>query len=305
MHTHGRTAHGHAHGTHARTAADRRALAAALALVLAFAAVEAAGGVVAGSLALLADAAHMLADGFSLALALAASWLAGRPSTPARSFGYRRAEILAALANGVLLVVLALWIFVEAARRLGEPLDVDGGTMLAIGAVGLAVNVLAARLLWPASAESLNVRAALRHVLADLLGSVGVVVAAVLVLALGWERADPVVSIAIALLVLASAWGVLRDSAGILLEAAPAGLDVEELGRAMASHPGVVEVHDLHVWTITSGFPSLSAHVTVNAAADCHEIRAELERVLHDRFGLDHTTLQVEHAQGLVQLERG
>jgi cobalt-zinc-cadmium efflux system protein len=302
MHTH--AGHGHAHGAGARVAADRRALAGALALVLGFAAVEAAGGVVAGSLALLADAAHMLSDGLSLALALGASWLAGRPATPERSFGYRRAEILAALANGLLLVGLAAWIAVEAAGRLGSPPDVEGVTMLAVGGVGLVVNVLAARLLWAGSGASLNVRAALRHVLADLLGSVGVVLAALLVLAAGWQRADPVVSLAIALLVLGSAWGVLRDAVGILLEAAPAGLDVPELGRAMAAHPGVVDVHDLHVWTITSGFPSLSAHVLVDAGADCHEIRASLERLLRDRYGLGHTTLQVEHAQGLVQIAR-
>jgi cobalt-zinc-cadmium efflux system protein len=295
---------GHAHHAHARGADDRRALGAALALVLGFAAVEVVGGLFADSLALLADAAHMLSDAFSLALALGASWLAARPASPQRSFGFRRAEILAALVNGLLLVALALWIFVEAARRLGSPPTVDGGTMLAIGAIGLAVNVLAARLLWRASGESLNVRAALRHVFADLLGSVGVVLAAILVLAAGWERADPIVSIVIGALVLASAWGVLRDSAGILLEAAPAGLDVGELGRTMAAHPGVVGVHDLHVWTITSGFPSLSAHVVVEAGADCHDVRAALEQVLHDRFGLDHTTLQVEHAQGLVQIGR-
>jgi cobalt-zinc-cadmium efflux system protein len=302
MHAH--AGHGHAHGLGARSAADRRALGAALALVLGFAVVEVAGGLLAGSLALLADAAHMLSDSFSLALALGASWLAGRPATPARTFGYRRAEILAALANGALLVALAVWIVVEAVRRLGSPPDVAGGAMLAVGAVGLAVNLVAARILWRAGGESLNVRAALRHVLADLLGSVGVLVAAVLVLVAGWERADPIVSIAIALLVLASAWGVLRDAAGILLESAPAGLDVEQLGNAMATHPGVVGVHDLHVWTITSGFPSLSAHVVVDPGADCHEIRAELESLLRERFELEHTTLQVEHAQGLVQIRR-
>ena len=302
MHTH--AGHAHAHGTGARSASDRRALAAALALVLGFAGVEAVGGLVADSLALLADAAHMLADSFSLGLALGASWLAGRPATPERTFGYRRAEILAALANGALLVVLAAWIVVEAVRRLGSPAEVEGGTMLVIGTVGLVVNVVAARILWRAGGESLNVRAALRHVLADLLGSVGVLVAAVLILVAGWERADPIVSIAIALLVLASAWGVLRDASGILLEAAPAGLDVAQLGNAMAGHPGVVGVHDLHVWTITSGFPSLSAHVVVEPGADCHEIRAELEGLLRERFALDHTTLQVEHAQGLVQIRR-
>jgi cobalt-zinc-cadmium efflux system protein len=291
-------------GVGARSAADRRALGAALTLVLGFAVVEVIGGVLAGSLALLADAVHMLSDGISLALALGASWLATRPATPKRSFGYRRAEILAALANGVLLVVLAIWIFVEAARRLGEPPEVDGGTMLVIGAIGLGVNVVAARILWRAAGESLNVRAAFRHVLADLLGSFGVIVAALAVLLAGWEWADPVVSIAIGVLVLLSAWGVLRDSAGILLEAAPAGLDVAAVGQAMAAHAGVVGVHDLHVWTITSGFPSLSAHVVVEPEADCHRIRLELEGMLRDRFGLDHTTLQVEHAQGLVQLAR-
>jgi cobalt-zinc-cadmium efflux system protein len=296
--------HGHAHGLGARAAADRRALGAALALVLGFAGVEAVGGLLADSLALLADAAHMLSDAFSLALALGASWLAGRPATPERTFGYRRAEILAALVNGALLVALAVWIVVEAVRRLGTPPDVAGGAMLAVGAVGLAVNVAAARILWRAGGESLNVRAALRHVLADLLGSVGVLAAAVLVLAAGWDRADPIVSLAIALLVLASAWSVLRDATGILLESAPAGLDVAQLGNAMTTHPGVVGVHDLHVWTITSGFPSLSAHVVVEPGADCHEIRAELESLLRERFELDHTTLQVEHAQGLVQIRR-
>ena len=293
-------AHGHGHGTHARSAADRRALGAALVLVLAFAVVEVAGGVFADSLALLADAAHMLSDGLALGLALFASWLAGRPVTAGRSFGYRRAEILAAFANGALLVGLAIWIFIEAARRLSDPPQVGGATILAIGAAGILVNVAAARVLWRAGGGSLNVRAALRHVLADLLGSIGVVAAGLLVLVTGWEQADPVVSILIGVLVLASSGSVLRESTGILLEAAPPGIDAEQVGRAMASYPGVVGIHDLHVWTITSGFPSLSAHVVVESGANCHAIRLELQRVLHDRFGLDHTTLQVEHSQGLL-----
>lgn len=293
--------HGHAHDH--RRSADRRALAAALALVTAFSLVEVAGGLAAGSLALLADAAHMASDASALALALAASWLAGRPATPERSFGYRRAEILAALANGVALVVLAIWILVEAIGRLGEPGEVLGGWMLAVGAVGLVVNVAAALVLARAGRESLNVRAALAHVLADLAGSVGVVGAAAAVLA-GWTRADAVVSIGIAGLVVWSASGVLRESLQVLLEGAPAGIDAAEVGRAMSAAPGVVGVHDLHIWTITSGFPSLSAHVLVAAGADCHAVRAELERMLHERFGLDHTTLQVEHAQGLLTIER-
>jgi cobalt-zinc-cadmium efflux system protein len=181
---------------------------------------------------------------------------------------------------------------------------VRAGWVLVVGIAGLAVNVLAARVLWRPGGGSLNLRAALLHVVADLLGSLGVVAAALVVLGTGWERADPLVSILIGLLVLASAWNVLRESGGILLEAAPAGLDVRELTHVMTGHRGVAGVHDLHVWTITSGFPSLSAHVVVEREADCHAIRRELEQVLHDRFGLDHTTLQVEHEQGLLELRR-
>lgn len=294
-------AHGHAHG---RLGRDRRALGAALALILSFAAAEAVGGLAAGSLALLADAAHMLSDAAALGVALGAAWLAARPATPERSFGYRRAEILAALANGALLVALAAWIVVEALRRLGDPPDVRAGIVLTVGVVGLGVNLAAARVLHAAGGESLNVRAALRHVLADVLGSLGVIVSALVVLATGWAAVDPLVSLLIAALVLWSAWGVLRESTEILLEAAPAGLDVQAIGHALRSQPGVTGVHDLHVWTITSGFPSLSAHVVVTASADCHAIRAELEHVLLERFGVEHTTLQVEHEQGLIAIHR-
>jgi cobalt-zinc-cadmium efflux system protein len=281
--------------------AERSALATALVLVLAFASVELVGGLVAGSLALLADAVHMVSDAASLGLALGAAWLARRPPTPGRSFGLGRAEILAALTNGAALVALAIWIFVEAGRRLSGPPDVRAGWVLGVGLAGLAVNVVAARVLWQPGG-SLNIRAALLHVVADVLGSLGVVAAALVVLGTGWERADPLVSVLIGLLVLASAWNVLRESTGILLEAAPAGLDIDALADALGRHPGVVGVHDLHVWMITSGFPSLSAHVVVERDADCHGIRRELEHVLHERFGLDHTTLQVDHEQGLVRI---
>jgi cobalt-zinc-cadmium efflux system protein len=289
----------HDHGRRAGT----RALGIALALIVGFAIAEVAGGLVADSLALLADAAHMVSDAASLGLALFAAWLAGRPATHARSFGWRRAEILAALANGVALVLLAAWIAWAAIGRLDDPPDVEGGWVLAVGAAGLVVNLLAARVLHRSGSISLNVRAALLHVLADVVSSVGVVLAGLLVLA-GWETADPVVSLVIAVLVLLSAWTVLRDSIGILLEATPRGIDADAVGTAMAGHPGVVEVHDLHIWTITSGFPSLSAHVTVDAGADCHAIRRQLEVLLRDGFELEHTTLQVEHAGGLVQLGR-
>lgn len=294
--------HGHAHHAHGRLGADRRALAVALALVLGFAGVEAVAGTLAGSLALLADAAHMLADGLALALALGAAWLAGRPATVERSFGWRRAEILAALANGLLLVALAAWIAWEAVGRLGDPPEVRGGWVLATGLAGFAVNVAAARVL--AGGESLNRRAAFRHVVADLLSSVGVVAAALVVLATGWYEADAIAGLVIAALVLASSWSILRDATGVLLEATPAGIDPEEIGRAMVAVPGVVGVHDLHIWTITSGFPSLSAHVTVEQGADCHGLRRELEALLRERYALEHTTLQVEHRDGLVQIAR-
>jgi cobalt-zinc-cadmium efflux system protein len=294
--------HGH---DHARVA-SRRALTVALVLTASYTVVEVVGGVVAGSLALLADAVHMLSDNVALALALVAVWLAARPATAERTYGYKRAEVLAALANGVLLVALAVWIFAEAAMRLGDPGDVLGGWMLVIALVGLVVNVAAGLVLFRARAGSLNVEAALRHVLADLLGSVGVAVAGVVILTTGWVEADPLVSILIGVLVLASTWSIIRDSTGILLEAAPRGIDTAALGRRLAAAPGIVEVHDLHVWTITSGFPALSAHVLVRPGEDCHGRRRELERLLHDEFGIDHTTLQVDHVEegGLVEMER-
>jgi cobalt-zinc-cadmium efflux system protein len=294
----------HAHD-HARLE-SRRALAAALALTASYTVVEVVGGVLTGSLALLADAVHMLSDNVALVLALVAVWLATRPETSARTFGYKRAEVLAALANGVLLVALAIWIFVEAVMRLRDPGDVLGGWMLLVAVLGIAVNVAAGVVLARSRRGSINVEAAFRHVFADLLGSVGVAVAAVVILATDWVEADAVVSILIAVLVLASAWSVLRDSTAILLESAPRGLDAEALGRRLVGAPGVVEVHDLHVWTITSGFTALSAHVLVRPGDDCHARRRELETLLRDEFGIGHTTLQVDHAAdgGLVEMGR-
>jgi cobalt-zinc-cadmium efflux system protein len=290
---------------HARVE-SRRALATALVLTASYTVVEVVGGVYAGSLALLADAVHMLSDNVALGLALVAAWLASKPATDERTFGYKRAEVLAALANGVLLVALAIWIFVEAAMRLRDPGDVLGWWMLAIALVGMAVNVAAGLVLSRARSHSLNVEAAFRHVFADLLGSLGVAVAAIVILATGWVEADPLVSILIGLLVLASTWTILRDSTAILLESTPRGIDAGVLGRRLASAPGVVEVHDLHVWTITSGFPALSAHVLVRPGEDCHGRRRELERLLLDEFGIEHTTLQVDHAGegGLVEIGR-
>ena len=289
--------HGHDHDHAPARYGSARALAVVLALTAALMVVEIVGGILTDSLALLADAGHMLSDASSAGLALFAVWLAARPATPSRSWGYKRAEILAALANGVLLVVVAVWILIEAWRRLDDPPEVLGGWMLVVALVGLAANAVAMGVLLRSERESLNVRAALRHVLADLLGSAGVVVAAVIIVTTGWEQADPIVSAAIALLVLASSWSVLRDSVSILLEATPRGIDAKQVEAAIVRAPGVVSVHDLHVWTITSGFPALSAHVLVGAGEDCHGRRRELEALLQERFGIDHTTLQVDHAQ--------
>jgi len=283
--------HSHEHGHRAQS---KRALGIVLALTGAYTVCEIVGGWLTGSLALLADAGHMLGDSAALALALVAAWLAGRPATPERSFGYRRAEILAALANGVALAVIAIWVFIEALRRLDNPRDILGGWMLVIALIGLVVNAVAALILSRAG-DNLNVRAALRHVFADLAGSVGVIIAALVVLATGWERADAVASMAIGVLILGSSWSIVRDSVSILLEASPAGIDADEVGRRMAALDGIVEVHDLHIWTITSGFPTLSAHVLVRRGDDCHQRRRELEQLLARDFDLEHTTLQVEH----------
>ena len=266
-----------------------------LALTLAFTAVEIVGGLLTGSLALLADAAHMLSDNLALGVALLAVWLAGRPSTPERSFGYQRAEILAAFVNGLILLALAVWIFVEAWGRLSDPPEVLAGWVALVAVAGLAVNLAAAAILHRGGHDTLNMRAALRHVLADAIGSAGVLVAAIVILLTGWRYADPLAGMAIALLILASSWTILRDSVHILLEGAPRGMDTRGLGRRLTEVPGVVEVHDLHVWTITSGFPALAAHVLVERDEDCHARRRELEDVLLREYGIEHTTLQVDH----------
>jgi cobalt-zinc-cadmium efflux system protein len=270
-------------------------MAVVLALTATFTVAEVVGGLLTGSLALLADAGHMLSDNFSLGLALFAAWLAGRPATPERSFGYQRAEILAALFNGVTLVAISIWIFIEAYSRLREPPEILGGWMLAVAALGLLVNTAGALILSRSEGENLNVQGALRHVIADALGSVGAIIAALVIVLAGWRYADPLVSVAIGLLILASSWSLLRDSTNILLEATPRGIDAEEVGRRMAGAEGVVEVHDLHIWTITSGFPALSAHVLVSQSEDCHARRRDLEKLLEHEYGISHTTLQVDH----------
>jgi cobalt-zinc-cadmium efflux system protein len=293
----------HAHG-HDHRSGSRRALSAVLALTVGFTLVEVAGGLLTDSLALLADAGHMLSDTFAVGLALAALTLARRPSTSRRSFGFQRAEILAAFVNGLTLVIVSGWITWEAVQRFRNPPDVLAGWMLVVAVAGLVVNAVSAIILLRSERKSLNVEAALRHVLADLLGSAGVVAAAVIILLTGWTVVDPLVSLVIALLILASAWGVLRDSTAILMEQTPSGIDADAVARAIVEIRGVTNVHDLHVWRITSGFDALSAHVLVGRGEDCHALRHDIERVLASRFEITHTTLQVDHdaSEALIEL---
>ena len=291
-------AHSHPHGNHNHDhgrGADRRALAITFVLTTVFTVAEVVGGLVTGSLALLADAGHMLSDTLSLGVALFAVWLAGRPSTPNRSFGYKRAEILAALFNGATLVAISVWIFIEAYHRFREPPEILGGWMLVVAAVGLVVNVAGAAILSRSGGESLNLQGALRHVVADILGSVGAIAAALVILTTGWYYADPIISALIGLLVLGSSWKLLRDSTNVLLEGTPRGIDADEVGRSMAASEGVQEVHDLHIWTITSGFPALAAHVLVGRDENCHARRRDIEELLAREYGIEHTTLQVDH----------
>jgi cobalt-zinc-cadmium efflux system protein len=300
------SAHGHDQHAHDHRSASRRALLWVLGLTLAFTAVEIAGGIWTDSLALLADAGHMVSDNVAIVLALVAVTLARRPSTPTRSFGLQRAEILAAFVNGLTLVLVSGWIVWEAVQRFDDTPEILGGWMLLVALTGLLVNVLAATILIRAGRESLNVEAALRHVFADLLGSGAVLVAALVIVTTGWTLVDPLVSIGIALLIVASAWGVLRDSTSILMEATPSGMDAEAVATAIVEVDGVTSVHDLHVWRITSGFDALAAHVLVGRGEDCHGLRREIEAVLRDRFGITHTTLQVDHdaSDALIELER-
>ena len=294
----------HDHGEpRASGAADRRLLALSLALLLAFMAVEVVFGVLASSLAPLADAGHMLTDAAALALALVAASLATRPPGGRWTFGFGRVEILAAQANGLTLGLLGLWIVVEAARRLVSPPEVDAAVVGLVAAAGIAVNLVVVALLARAQRQSLNVRGAYLHIVTDLAAFVGTGLAAGLILLTGWDRFDALASLLVAALMLAAAWTLLRESGRIFLEGAPSSAPPADVGPAIAGHAGVVETHDLHVWTVTDGFPALSAHVLVQPGADCHRIRLELERLLHERFGIDHTTLQVEHVGSASGLE--
>lgn len=285
--------HGHAHGPADPRNARRLAIALALAAVYMFA--ELIGGLLANSLALLADAGHMLSDVGALSLSLFALWIARKPATPQRTYGYHRTEILAALANGATLIAISLLIFVEAYQRLVSPQVVAGKTVMWIAVGGLAVNLAGMAILRPAKDQSLNIRGAWLHLMTDALGSVGAIFGGLLIWKWGWYWADPAVSLAIGLLVIYSSIDLLRESVAVLLEGAPAHVDVREVQAAIQAVAGVEEVHDLHVWTISSGRHAMSGHVVIEEPARPHgEILAEIHRLLHDRFELDHLTIQLE-----------
>jgi cobalt-zinc-cadmium efflux system protein len=288
--------HGH-HHDHVRNAHDRRALAIALGLIGALLVGEVVAGILAGSLALLADAGHMLTDAGALAFALLAAAYAARPAAGRWTFGYRRLEILAAQANGLTLLVVAVVIAYTAIARLITPHEVRGGLVLVVALAGVAVNAVATAVLARASRESLNVRGAFLHLATDLAAFAGTAVAGALILLTGWDRFDALASLAVAALMVWASWGLLRDSASILLERSPDAIDPDAVGRALVAEPDVVEVHDLHVWMVTSGFTALAAHVLVAPESDCHAVRRSLERMLGERFELAHTTLQVDHAE--------
>lgn len=273
---------------------NRRRLAWTLGLVVAYMAAEVIGGWLANSLALLADAGHMLSDALSLGLALFALKMAERPATPERTFGYHRAEILAALANGATLVAISGVIFHEAWQRFQDPPEVQGGLMMAVAAGGLVVNLVGLFLLHGGRSESLNVRGAWLHVMTDTLGSIQALVAGALIWVYDWTWVDPLASVLIGLLVLWSSWALLRDSVHVLMEATPREINLEDVEAALEEIEGVEDVHDLHVWTITSGFVSLAAHVWVSDIRPRVDILREIKSRLAERFGIDHSTLQLE-----------
>ena len=299
-HTHsplGEHSHTHSHG--AATERDLNPLAWTLVLVLVYMVAEVIGGLLTNSLALLADAGHMLSDAGSLGLALFAMWVARKPRSAGKTFGYHRTEILAALANGLTLVVVAVFIVIEAWERFESPQPVDGSTMMWIAVGGLIVNLAGLKILHAGhghDGDSLNLKGAWLHVLADTLGSVQAIGAGALIWAFGWDIADPIASVLIALLVFGSSWPLLRDAVNVLLEGTPPHIDADEVADALRGVDGVESIHDLHIWTITSGFESLSVHARVqNREGD--DLLAEIRTMLHDRFGIEHCTVQIETSE--------
>ncbi len=285
---------GHAHGR--RTVDHRKRLALALGITCTILVVEVVGALLSGSLALFADAGHMATDAGGIGLSLLAMWFAARPAHPSRTFGSYRLEILAAVANALLLCAVGVYILVEAVLRLLEPPAVASGTMLVFGAVGLAANLVSLALLRQGQAESLNVRGAFLEVMGDAFGSAAVLVAAAAIWLTGFQRADPIASMVVGALILPRTWKLLREALDVLLESAPKGIDLTEVRQHMLEERGVVEVHDLHAWTITSGMPVLSAHIVVADPSSSGQVLDRLCECLRGHFDIDHSTIQVEPA---------
>ncbi len=276
--------------------ADRTRLAVALGLIVAFMAAEVVAGLVARSLALISDAGHMLTDAGAIAFSLVAMRLAARPPGATYTFGLKRAEIFSALINGVTLLAVAAVVVFEAIRRLLAPPEVRGALMLTVALAGVVVNLAATWQLSRAERRSLNVEGSLRHIVTDLFAFIGTAVAAAVILATGFDRADPVASLLVAGLMAKAGIDLVRGAGRVLMEATPQGMDAAEIAAALRRHPCVVDVHDFHLWEVTSGFPALAAHVLVGPEDDCHAVRMELEDLLEQRFGIEHTTLQVDHS---------
>ncbi|MEI2701200.1 MAG: cation diffusion facilitator family transporter [Baekduia sp.] len=297
--------HGHHHHHHGVAAdADRGKLALALGLLVAFLLVEVAVAVVARSLALFSDAGHMLTDAAAIALAIAAIRLAERPARGSFTFGLRRAEILSALVNGVTLLLLGVFFTVQGIRHVLDPPEVTGSLVLIVALVGIAVNLAATSVLARANRRSLNIEGAYQHILTDLFAFIATAIAGLVMVTTGWLEADGIAALIVAAIMLHSGWGLVRESGRVLLEAAPRGVDVEQIGLAMAGLPPVVEVHDLHVWELSTDRAALAAHVIVAGHEDCHRIRLDLERLLHERFAIEHTTLQVDHLpEAVIQIQ--
>ena len=288
--------HGHGHGHGVSSEADRKLLSGALALIVGFMAAEVIVGIAAGSLALITDAAHMLTDAIAILLALIAIRLAARPPAGGYTYGFKRVEILSAQANGITLLLLAAYFVFEAISRMIHPPDVKGGLVLITGLVGIVVNLLATWLISKANRSSLNVEGAFQHILNDLFAFIATAIAGLVILLTGFARADAIAALVVAALMLKAGISLVRDSGRIFLEAAPSGIDPQALGAELCAVEGVVEVHDLHVWEITSGESAASAHILVAEGLDCHQIRIKIEALLADRHQLTHSTLQVDHA---------
>jgi cobalt-zinc-cadmium efflux system protein len=298
---HGEHGHDHEHGGHDHGAAvtadsDRRLLLGALGLIVLYMLVEVVIGLAAHSLALISDAGHMLTDAFSLVLALGAMRLAAKPAYGRWTFGFKRAEILSAQVNGITLLVLVGIFVYESIDRLLHPPVVDGALVTATALAGIAVNAAAALLINRANRTSLNVEGAFQHILNDAWAFLATAVSGIVIMTTGFDRADAIASLIVAALMAKAGYGLVRESWKVLLEAAPEGVDPVALGARLRAADDVVQVHDLHVWTITSGFPALSAHVLVAPGRDCHAVRMELEELLRHEYEIEHTTLQVEHA---------